>query len=355
MKRYFVNYVLLLLVLFSCNNTDYYVGGYEDMNYIEPIHESLILNSNGIFISNYEKYNKNDISVNLDSTEYRITEQYIDVRDYTKTLATKYDFKRYVKGISSPIDSNVLYDKLVNHSWKTTSTDLIINNDFKIETNLTFNKTGEVNQQRIYRYKNVYIYHENEKLEYNIVSYYKSLILLLTNTKTDQKFPALQLKKSNKDELVFQHVREINISQDTFTINDSNEEYSKDHNLVSYCNYKENEYAYGNRASNSIGSEGILKYCNSIKREKNENENGSVTINFDISCKNKIGRFGLEQLNSSFERTEFSYDLIATLFDTVIMLEWSINTNNDHYKLNDEIHAFLTFKIRDGEITDVTP
>lgn len=339
----------------SCTKTEYYIGAFEDYTHIKPIHESLILNSNNIFISNFERYNENSKCVKLDSTEYIINENYIRVRDYTKNLASQHDIKSYVKGIPSPIDSNELLNKLLNNSWNTTSTDLIINNDFDIKTNLTFNKNATVNQQRIYKYNNKYIHHENEILEYNIVPFYNSLILLLTNPNTGQKFPALQVKYSNDDEIVFNHARELTTMQDTFTVIGTKENYKKDENLISYCNYNQNEYYYGDRASNSLGSEGILKYSNSIKRNKNKSEHGFITINFSISCKNEIGKFGLELLDSSFERTEFSYELIKAAFQTVKKLKWSINKNNDRYKINDEIHAFLTFKIENGEITDVTP
>jgi hypothetical protein len=78
--------------------------------------------------------------------------------------------------------------------------------------------------------------------------------------------------------------------------------------------------------------------------------NGFITVHFNINCDNQKGQLGLEMMDRNYQSKSFDVALVNHIVQEVLKLEdWPENTRNN------DIHAFLMFKIENGKITDLCP
>ncbi len=88
---------------------------------------------------------------------------------------------------------------------------------------------------------------------------------------------------------------------------------------------------------------------------KTDFKDGYINVHFSINCEGKVGHIGLEQMDFQYQKTAFSYELVAHIINEVVQLkDWPKikPLNNWEYK---DVHAFLMFKIENGKITDLCP
>ena len=83
-------------------------------------------------------------------------------------------------------------------------------------------------------------------------------------------------------------------------------------------------------------------------------DNGYVTIRFIVNCKGESGRFRVIELDNNYNKTTLSLDIVNQIADIVRRLDgWKIG-EFDNGKVYD-YYQYLTFKISNGQITDIMP
>lgn len=83
-------------------------------------------------------------------------------------------------------------------------------------------------------------------------------------------------------------------------------------------------------------------------------DSGYVTIRFMVNCKGESGRFRVYQMDKDYQLISLNKSLVDQIVGIVMRLdEWKIGfrDNGDAY----DYYQYLTFKIEEGQITDIMP
>ena len=115
------------------------------------------------------------------------------------------------------------------------------------------------------------------------------------------------------------------------------------------------DYYNGTPDGRYEGGKGALRrtIIPQVDKEKLNNESGYLTFRFVINCKGETGRFVTEQADLDFQKKEFNKETVTHLFEIVESLEkWQPAKVQE--KLRDS-YAYLTFKLKDGEIIEFLP
>jgi hypothetical protein len=112
-------------------------------------------------------------------------------------------------------------------------------------------------------------------------------------------------------------------------------------------------YNSGQGASHGNGKkEMVTDLLARIDKMKLFHESGYLTFRFVVSCEGKAGRFITEETDLNFDRKKFNPETVAHLYELVRNLQdWSpvvLDKPRDAY-------FYLTFKLSDGQITDILP
>jgi hypothetical protein len=85
-----------------------------------------------------------------------------------------------------------------------------------------------------------------------------------------------------------------------------------------------------------------------------DKDNGYVTVRFIVNCKGESGRFRVIELDNNYDITTHSEVIVNQITDIVRRLDgWKAGTL-DGSKAYD-YYQYLTFKISNGQITDIMP
>jgi hypothetical protein len=88
-------------------------------------------------------------------------------------------------------------------------------------------------------------------------------------------------------------------------------------------------------------------------REKPSAETGFVTFRFIVNCEGKTGRFRMQEMNNDYAPMKFSKNLTRQLLKLTKQLDgWRIGGNE---KMHVDYYQYLTFKIENGELTEIMP
>jgi len=96
-----------------------------------------------------------------------------------------------------------------------------------------------------------------------------------------------------------------------------------------------------------------LSLSDQLEPEKLKGQNGMLAYRFVINCEGKAGRFIFRSYDFDYPAKEFSSTAKAHLLEILLRLKtWQPcvirSENRDSY-------AYITFKIKDGEIIDILP
>lgn len=85
-----------------------------------------------------------------------------------------------------------------------------------------------------------------------------------------------------------------------------------------------------------------------------DNNYGIVTIQFVINCEGKIGRFETQSCDLNYKDSQVNSIIITHLLELTKQLnQWVVA--KDENKLEVNSHAFLSFRIENGKITEILP
>ena len=90
-----------------------------------------------------------------------------------------------------------------------------------------------------------------------------------------------------------------------------------------------------------------------LKKEKIEGQSGYRTLRIIINCHGDIGNFITEQADLDFQKTEFSTEVVKYFFGIMQTLtKWQ---PCHIQKIPSDSYAYLTLKLRDGELVELLP
>ena len=115
------------------------------------------------------------------------------------------------------------------------------------------------------------------------------------------------------------------------------------------------DYYNGDPDGSFIGGKGALwqAIIPQLEKEAIEGQSGYLTFRFIINCEGEIGNFILEQADLDFQKTEFSAKAVNHLFRIVRSLKkWQ---PCHIQKVPRDSYAYLTFKLKDGELIELLP
>ena len=85
-----------------------------------------------------------------------------------------------------------------------------------------------------------------------------------------------------------------------------------------------------------------------------ENNSGVVTIQFVVNCDGKTGRFETQSCDLNYTEKEVNAAIVKHLLSlTKELKNWTVALDESNLKVNS--HAFLSFRIENGKITEILP
>lgn len=355
--------LVLFLSLFSTTfcwaqtktETNLYVAGYrnEDFNtaylqFIKKNNDSLYFFSNdesGYNAMSLHSFEKDtlDLKIKLITTDSKIalyytSDEYKQDYHYFKVENAEFtiDQVREIKGKRYTTE----LDKVA----------MIPNRDLKIQREIYFLDSSNVEITHTYTLNNTILFTEKE---------IKNIAFQLLDNKVFFSFYDGELNLNNrwyqltnlqKDKFSFVHYAETKKIVDVYTLNSAkNSEINTSNFKMCWDNRPKEYYNFDPEISYTHGNNALLKRL--IKDTPTTKGNGFITIHFAINCERKVGRFGLEQMDTKYQSASYDPKLIKHLITKISkIIEWNLPE-----KIQTDTHRFLMFKVTNGKITEVWP
>lgn len=85
-----------------------------------------------------------------------------------------------------------------------------------------------------------------------------------------------------------------------------------------------------------------------------ENNSGIVTIQFVVNCEGKTGRYVTQSCDLNYSEIQVNSVIVNHLLDlTTELNNWIVAKDETNTKVNS--HAFLSFRLENGKITEILP
>ncbi len=355
--------LVLFISLFSATfcwtqtktENDLYVAGYrnEDFNtaylgFVKKKNDSLYFFSNDenrynvMPSSNFEKdtlglktkliVTDNKISLSYNSDQEREDYHYFKVEDAKFTI----DQVREIKGKRYTAE----FDKVA----------MIPNRDLKIQYEIFFLDSSNVEITYTYTLNNIILYTEKEIKNITVHSIDNKVFFSFYDGELNLYNRWYQLKDLQKDRFSFIHYAETKKIVDVYTVKSNKNPEINASNFKMCLDRRPNEYYnFEPDISYTHGNNSLLKRL--IKDAPITKGNGFITIHFAINCEGKVGRFGLEQMDTDYQSASYDPKLIKHLIQEISKItEWNLPEN-----ISTDIHRFFMFKVTNGKITEVWP
>lgn len=287
-----------------------------------------------------------------------------DLNDSSKYLHEKKlihkNFARYRKIKNYPLELSEIHNLILNKSWRQVldSTNFETpNNDLAISRDWWFTKDSAFFETE-YKYNENHILSESNAIPYRLFQVEGNVFLSLIG-ESDNPLPIYQVEKvkGNKIHLIDFNARYTKKIELTEKSNKSNSTQSS-HKSVNFSKCFEGfqgEYYYGNDVTYIHGNDSIK---NRLAKNfpSNEKVEGYVIVHFNINCRNQVGDFGIQQMDFDFQANQFSEQTITYLIREIKKLDdWPSTQSSYNWMHYKDVHAFLMFKIKNGQISDVSP
>ena len=97
----------------------------------------------------------------------------------------------------------------------------------------------------------------------------------------------------------------------------------------------------------------IEKKLERLNLKSDKNPNGYITIRFIVNCEGKPGMFRIQQMNENYKATVFDKTFTNQLLEfTKSLNEW---IPKEYLGIKINYYQYLTFKIKDGKISEILP
>lgn len=227
---------------------------------------------------------------------------------------------------------------------------MIPNRDLKITREIYFIDSDNAEITYTYFLNNNILYSEKEFKKLIIESFENKVFFSFHNDEVNIYNRWYQLSKLTNDTLSLIHYAETKKIEDIYSLNTSKKydnsptsfKMCLDRRPNEYYNFEPDiEYLNGNKA--------LLNRL--VKNAPLTEGNGFITIHFAINCEGKVGRFGLEQMDTKYQSASYHPELIKHLIQEISKItEWNLPE-----KTSSDTHRFFMFKVTYGKITEVWP
>lgn len=97
----------------------------------------------------------------------------------------------------------------------------------------------------------------------------------------------------------------------------------------------------------------MAHFKNGFRAKKKSTGSGYVTIRFLVNCEGKTGRFRVQGMDEKYQSTTFSKDLTSQLLRLTKALDGWMPAEQDGKPY--DYYQYLSFKIKNGQLTDILP
>lgn len=335
--------------------TDLYVAGYrnEDFNtahlgFIKKKNDSLYFFSNdenryNVMPSHSFEKDTLDLKIKLIVTDNKIAL-------YNTSDEDKQDY-HYFKAENTEFTIDQVREiKGKRYTAKLDKVAMIPNRDLKIQRDIFFLDSSNVEITHTYSLNNEILYMEKEISNLEIITPNNKVFFSFYNGELNFNNRWYQLTNLQKDKFSFVHYAETKKIIDVYSLNSNKNPETNTSNFKMCWDRRPNEYYnFDPDISYTHGNNALLKRL--IKGAPSTKGNGFITIHFAINCEGKVGRFGLEQMDTKYQSASYDPKLIKHLIQEISKItEWELPK-----KIQTDTHRFLMFKVTNGKITEVWP
>lgn len=252
-------------------------------------------------------------------------------------------------------DAEFTFDQVKEIKGKRYTTELgkvamIPNRDLKIQREIHFIDSSNVEIVYIYSLNNQIIYTEKETKKSIIQPVDNKVFFSFYDEELNSYNRWYQLQTLTKDSLSLIHYAETKKIVDIYTLNTHKNLNINSSNFKMCWDRRPYEY-YDSHPDISYKKGNVALLKRLIVDAPLAEGDGFITIHFAINCKGKVGRFGLEQMNNEYKSASFNPKLIEHLIHGISKItEWNL-----HEETSTDTHRFFMFKVRNGKITEVWP
>lgn len=113
------------------------------------------------------------------------------------------------------------------------------------------------------------------------------------------------------------------------------------------------QYYNPERATYSKGKNGLRKFILSNYENRNYSDSGYLNIRFIINCKGEAGCYVIHENDLNLTPKTFNEDLKQQLFLLTTQLKkWNPNFT---YEKHRDSYMYISYRIENGEITEIIP
>ena len=223
------------------------------------------------------------------------------------------------------------------------------NRDFDIKKELKFSKDS-LTTTWFYSYKDILVHSETQTKSYMLSKINDAYFFTENKGEHTPLYKVYQIAGIEENSIRLLYYDEQEKRLEKYTAVTSQKE-SEPQSFKKCSEARPIEYYSGDDYTYTMGNDYILEQVQ--QNAPDASGDGYITVQFIINCKREIGQLGLELMDRSYNTTSFNPELVKHIVTKVRSLkEWPTQDDN---KLQNDIHAFLMFKIENGKITDLCP
>jgi hypothetical protein len=247
---------------------------------------------------------------------------------------------------------NKSWDQVLDSTnFETPNNDLAISRDWRFTKDSVFFETD-------YKYNESHILSETNAIPYRLFQLEGNVFLSLIG-ESGNPLPIYQIERVKGDKIYLidynaRNTKQIELTEKT---NKSNSTLSSNRSVYfSKCfEGYQGEYYFGDDVTYIHGNDSIKNRFNN-GFPSTEKKEGYVIVHFNVNCRRQVGDFGLIQMGFDFQANQFSEPTISYLIREIKKLkDWTSPQSSYDWMHYEDVHAFLMFKIKNGQIIDVSP
>lgn len=350
----FFIFLISISSIISCNfsnklgvrNQNIWIGSYTDLVFKLP--NPKIYTSDSIYIISdsikIKKINDSDqLSFISDSISKTIIHSGSDSMQMFYLKARETNFK-------------IGLEDLFKSNWETNEHEE--NESLKKRKIYSFRKDNKLFIQTNYVFNNEQIYSEIEEYRFKLIHINQTYIIQILNNSKYSYFG--QIISKNRDSFKIEFLN--NIRPNIVKFETTEQKIIPSENLYNICfQYLIPQYFNGDSGTKYNGG---LRKIKTIFKEKysykttKTNQNGYIRIRFIVNCDGKIGRFSLMELDENYLPFSFDSEIVSSIFNittTELKNGWIARTFGQNDSTTSDSYKHLTFKIKEGKITDILP
>ena len=155
--------------------------------------------------------------------------------------------------------------------------------------------------------------------------------------------------------LLYNCQTEKSVSKYPYQVGDIEYDAKLDDPNFKVCNYPKvyQYYNFGDGFDYEAEKTTIIEELEKLNLYDPTKKSGYITIRFVVNCEGKTGWFRLTEMDSNYQETKFDSKFSQSLLDFTKNLKgWKTKIAKEK---NVDYYQYLTFKIKDGKVSEILP